>query len=121
MDKSDRIRKMAIIVNADCYDGTGNQDGKTILRIDMLYASGEEKGQELEKRYECEPPFPDFLQRDMLRLGFRVDSFEKLKTVAKQLRGIIVRVSLVPNGGTFRVFIDDYFGRGDPEKFKVNG
>ncbi len=121
MDKSERIRKMAIISDADCYDGTGNQDGKTILQITMLYVSGRERGEELEKCYECEPPFPDFLQKDMLRLGFRVHSFEELKTIAKQLVGIIVRVSLVRNGGTFRVYIDDYFGRGDPHKFMANG
>lgn len=121
MDKSDRIRKMAIIADADCYDGAGNQAGKTILRITMLYASGEDRGEELEKRYECEAPFPEYLQKDLLRLGFRVNSCEQLKAIARQLVGIIVRVSLVRNGDTFRVYIDDYFGRGDPQKFKING
>lgn len=120
MEKKERVRRMAIIAESACYDGVGNQEGKTILNLVLVYTAGAERGQEAERRYEFEGDPPEFLRRDMLRLGFLVNTAEQLKDAANQLVGIIVRVSLVQDSDTLRVYIDDYFGRDDPKKYAVN-
>ena len=115
--EKERVYRMAIISKADCYDGVGNRMGKTILYLALVYIAGAERGTEFEKRYEFEGNPPEFLRRDMLRLGFRVETPEQLKKTAGQLPGIIVRVSLLQSGDTLRIYIDDYFGRDDPKKY----
>lgn len=116
-DQSERARRMAIITESYCFDGVGNQYGKTILILVMVYTSGAERGEEIEKRYEFEGNPPEYLKREMLRIGFRVEQTEQLKKVVDQLVGFIVRVSLLQSGDTLRVYIDDYFGRDDPKKY----
>lgn len=122
MEKKDHMRRMAIISEAACYDGVGNQQGKTFLTLQMIYTAGAERGRVIDKRYTFEGDPPNYLCMDMLRLGFMVDSMEKLKEITEQLIGVVVRVSLTQDGDTLHVYIDDYYGRDNPKKYyAVNG
>jgi|GEM_PF-2694319 len=120
MEKRDRIRRMAIITESGCWRGVGRDEGKSTLFFEMVYISGAAKGETIEKRYVFEGNLPDPLCRDMLRMGFMVRSFEDIESITEQLVGIVVRVSLVQDGDTLRIYIDDYFGRDDPKKYAVN-
>lgn len=111
-------RRMAIITESACWAGSGNEDGKTVLNLVMICISGAQRGQELDKRYVFASDPPEYLRRDLLKMGFRVESTERLKDIAGQFVGIIIRVSLAQDGDTFRVYIDDYFGRDNPQKYK---
>ncbi|MCI1965870.1 MAG: hypothetical protein LKJ17_07040 [Oscillospiraceae bacterium] len=119
MEKKDRIRKMAIVAEADCWDGVGNKEGKTILELLLIVTAGEDRGDVINRQYVFEGDPPDYICRDLLRMGYLVHTVEDLKKAADELVGMVVRVSLVRDGDTFRVFIDDYFGRDDPEKYKT--
>ncbi|WP_141826037.1 hypothetical protein [Clostridium sp. KNHs216] len=120
MEKRDRIRRMAIITESGCWKGVGRDEGKSTLFFEMVYISGSEKGKAIEKRYVFEEGLPDSLCKDMLRMGFMVKSFEDIESIAGLLVGIVVRVSLVQDGDTLRIYVDDYFGRDDPKKYAVN-
>lgn len=122
MDKKERDRRLAIIAESACWDGVGNEDGKTILNLVMVCTAGAERGQEIEKRYVFQGSPPEYLCRDLLKMGYMVQSLEQLKDIAGQLVGIVIRVSLAQDGGTSRVYIDDYFGRDNPKKYTaMNG
>lgn len=119
MEKKEYVRRMAIIANAECYDGVGNLQGKTTLLLELIETTGAKRGQVLEKRYTFEGSPPDYLCRDMLRLGYVAESLEKLKEITKQLIGIVVRVSLTQDGDALNVYIDDYYGRDNPTKYEA--
>lgn len=120
MDKKDRNRGMAIITESACWDGVRDEEGKTVLNLVMVCIAGGERGKEIERRYVFKDDPPEYVRHDMLLLGYRTDTVEALKKIAGQLVGVVVRVSLVKDGGTLRVYIDDYFGRDDPKKYPVN-
>lgn len=119
MDKREYTHRMAIITSAGCF--SGNRCGTTVLMLAMVCISGEARGMEIEKNYEIEDALPDYLKRDILRLGYRVETVEDLKEITESLEGIIVKVSLVGDGDALRVYIDDYFGRDNPKKYMVTG
>ncbi len=122
MEEKKYVRRMAIIAEAACYDGVGNLQGKTFLTLQMIYTAGAERGQVVDKQYVFEGNPPDYLRRDLLRLGYMVDSTEKLMEITEQLIGVVVRVSLTQDGDTLHVYIDDYYGRDNPKKYNaVNG
>lgn len=118
MEKWDRIRLMAIIAGSVWWDGVGAKEGDHTFELVMIVTAGERRGEEIDKRYIFRDDPPDFLCRDLLRLGLLVRTAEDLQAAAKQLIGIVVRVSLAEDGDTSRVYIDDYFGRDDPKKYR---
>lgn len=120
MERKDRFRRMAIITESACWEGSGDEDGKTVFNLVMVYIAGEASGKELDKRYVFKENPPEYLCRDLLRMGYVVQTVDQLKDIAGQLVGAVVRVSLAQDGDTFRVYIDDYFGRDDPSKY-TNG
>ncbi len=120
MEKKEHTRRMAIITESACWDGAREEEGKTVFNLVMICTSGEDSGKEFEKRYVFREDPPEFLRHDLLLMGYIVQSVSDLKEMADQLVGVIVRVSLVKDGDTFRVYIDDYFGRDNPKKYKVN-
>lgn len=120
MDKKDRSREMVIITESACWDGSGSEEGKTIFNLVMVCIAGIDKGKELDKRYVLKDELPEYLQQDMLRLGYRVNTVKKLEEISEQLTGVVVRVSLMKDGDTLLVYIDDYFGRDDPKKYAAN-
>ncbi len=121
MDDKKYNHKMVIITESDCRDGVGNEMGKTVLTLRMVFTAGDDRGKEITKICAFEGDPPEFLRREMLRLGFLVSSASRLKKIAPQLSGILARVSLAQDGGTSRVYIDDYFGRDNPVKYAVKG
>lgn len=119
MDKN-RVRKMAIISDAECWDGTGERTGKTIFEVLLIVTNGPDFGDVLISQYMFEGDLPDYLRRMLLKLGCVVNTAEGLKRIAAELTGIVVKVSLVMDGDISHVYIDDYFGRDDPEKYKTD-
>lgn len=120
MDKKERTKRMAIIAESTCWDGSGEEDGKTVFNLMMICIAGDERGQKLDKRYVFKETLPDYLCRDLLCMGYMLKSIEQLKDIAGQLVGVVIRVSLVQDSDTLRVYIDDYFGRDNPKKYAVN-
>lgn len=119
MEKRDRVRKMVIVTEADCYDGIGSDIGRTIFELVLKVTAGEEKGDEVIKKYVFERDLPDYLRHDLLRLGYLIHSVEDLQRISRELVGMVLRVSLVKDGDALRVYLDDYFGRDDPKKYKA--
>lgn len=119
MEKRDRARKMVIVTEAEFYDGVGKDVGRTIFELALTVTAGEGKGDEIVKKYVFDGALPDYLRRDLLRLGYLINSIEDLQRIAGKLIGMVLRVSLVKDGDALRVYLDDYFGRDDPKKYKA--
>ena len=116
MEKRDRARLMAIITEVVCLNGVDFKEGEYTFELIMVITSGDRQGEEIDKRYEFSNNPPDYLRRDLLRLGFLIQTGEELAAISDQLVGMIVRLSL--DGDTSRIYIEDYFGRDDPKKYR---
>ena len=115
---ADRIRVMAIVTESFCREGVGSKAGEHTFEVIMIVTSGERRGEEIDKRYTFLDDPPDYLRRDMLRLGFLIRTADELASIPKRLVGMILRVSLVKDGDASHVYIEDYFGQDDPKKYR---
>lgn len=120
MDKK-RDRRMMIVRESACWDGYGPEEGCMVLNLVLVGMSGLGVGEELDKRYVYKASPPDCLRKDLLSMGYNVQTTDELRSIAGELVGAIVRVSVVKGDeedAAEKVYIEDYFGRDDPSKYK---
>ena len=103
-------RQLAIITNACCENIA---HGKWSFCITMRLLSGVDKGKIIQKWYPYGDELPDYLRRDLLRLSCPASSPRELPGLKDKLRGVIARIALDGKG---KIYINDYFGRGDPNR-----
>lgn len=118
MTDKTRERKMMIVREAGCWDGYGKEEGCTIFNLVMVSMADSDAGKETDRRYVFKEELPDYLRRDLLVMGYNTPSVQELRGILDDMVGIVVRVSLVSDGDTHKAYIEDYFGRDDPQKYK---
>lgn len=104
-------RQLAIVTNS-CCEFSGH--GRPIFILFLRLVSGMDKGKNLQKTYPYGEEIPDYLRRDLLRLSCPVSSPKDLPFLKDKLRGVMVRIALEDG----KIHINDYFGRGDPNKYQ---
>lgn len=120
MDEKHRtVKQLAIIVDSGC-ETDGKLWGKVCVYLKLLLLSDSPPRKPIWKRYRFEGNPSEYLVRDLQRLGFCADNLDQVLDAVYELPGIVVRVSLSNQDGASFVYLNDYFGRENPEKYCIN-